>query len=283
MEKTEQKPLIKHGWLRALAVFIPWMFSYGIFMLIGNFLAKKLGLHTNNFMLVSQLFGLIGTVFMLWIFTKFIDKKPFYSLGFVKKNVKKDILLGILAGFVMIAVGFFLLNYYGQLTIASISVDYLNIFVGLLLFIVVAFNEELIFRGYMLNNFMDSMPRFWALLVSSFIFGSLHLSNPNIDAIGFGNIILAGFLLGVSYTYTKSLWFPIALHFSWNFFQGTIFGYAVSGTESYSLIKQSRTVDTVWNGGKFGFEASITAVILLLLFIVLIAILIVKKLMKLSF
>jgi len=271
MEKTEQKPLIKHGWLRALAVFIPWMFSYGIFMLIGNFLAKKLGLHTNNFMLVSQLFGLIGTVFMLWIFTKFIDKKPFYSLGFVKKNVKKDILLGILAGFVMIAVGFFLLNYYGQLTIASISVDYLNIFVGLLLFIVVAFNEELIFRGYMLNNFMDSMPRFWALLVSSFIFGSLHLYNPNIDTIGFGNIILAGFLLGVSYTYTKSLWFPIALHFSWNFFQGTIFGYAVSGNESYSLIKQSRTVDTVWNGGKFGFEASITAVILLLLFIVLIA------------
>ena len=271
MEKTKQKPLIKHGWLRALAVFIPWMFSYGLFMLIGNFLAKKLGLHTNNFMLVSQLFGLIGTVFMLWIFTKFIDKKPFYSLGFVKKNVKKDILLGILAGFVMIAVGFFLLNYYGQLTIASISVDYLNIFVGLLLFIVVAFNEELIFRGYMLNNFMDSMPRFWALLVSSFIFGSLHLYNPNIDTIGFGNIILAGFLLGVSYTYTKSLWFPIALHFSWNFFQGTIFGYAVSGNESYSLIKQSRTVDTVWNGGKFGFEASITAVILLLLFIVLIA------------
>jgi len=58
---------------------------------------------------------------------------------------------------------------------------------------------------------------------------------------------------------------PIALHFSWNFFQGTIFGFSVSGNAEYSLITQTRTADTIWNGGEFGFEGSLLAVIFLTL------------------
>jgi membrane protease YdiL (CAAX protease family) len=271
MEFTTQKPVIKQGWLRAIAIFIPWLISYGSFASLGYFLIKKIEFLKDYNLIIPQLFGLMGTFLITWVFVKFIDKKPFYTLGFVKRKMGKDIVLGIVMGFVMMALGFYILNYFGQLKIESIHADYFKIFMGILLFIVVAINEELILRGYMLNNFMDSMPRYWALLVSSLIFASLHLSNANIDAIGFSNIILAGFLLGISYTYTKSLWFPIALHFSWNFFQGTIFGYAVSGNETYSLIEQSRTVDTIWNGGKFGFEASVTAIFFLVIFIFIIA------------
>jgi membrane protease YdiL (CAAX protease family) len=271
MELTTQKPAIKQGWLRAIAIFIPWVISYGAFSTLGYFLIQKMELSKGYNLILPQLFGLIGTFLITWIFIKFIDKKPFYTLGFVKRKMGEDIFLGITIGFVMMALGFYILKYFGQIEIESIQIDYLKLFIGILLFIVVAINEELILRGYMLNNFMDSMPRYWALLVSSLIFASLHLGNANIDAIGFGNIILAGFLLGISYTYTKSLWFPIALHFSWNFFQGSIFGYAVSGNETYSLIKQTRTADTIWNGGKFGFEASITAIIFLVIFIFIIA------------
>jgi len=271
MEKTNQKSVIKHGWIRAIAIFIPWLISYGSFSSLGYLLTQKMKVSQEYSLIIPQLFGLMGTFLITWVFVKFIDRKSFYTLGFIKKRMGKDIFLGITVGFVMMAVGFYILKYFGQINVENIQVNYLKIAIGIILFIVVAFNEELILRGYMLNNFMDSMPRYWALLVSSLIFGALHLGNANIDAIGLSNIILAGFLLGVSYTYTKSLWFPIALHFSWNFFQGTIFGYAVSGNETYSLIKQSRTADTIWNGGKFGFEASVTAIIFLLVFIFLIA------------
>lgn len=63
------------------------------------------------------------------------------------------------------------------------------------------------------------------------------------------------------YIYTKSLWLPIAMHFSWNFFQGTVFGYNVSGHITYSLIAQTRLADNIWNGGKFGFEGSVLSVV----------------------
>ncbi len=270
------KPLIKHGWLRALAIIIPWFFTYGIFSLLavfalgGNpFSEKQINLGDSG-MLVMQLFGLLGTVFIIWIFRKFIDNKPFYTLGFLKKDLWKDIILGLFVGFIMIAIGFYILQSFGQIDYKINTINYTKIVSGLVLFIIVAINEEILFRGYLLNNFMDSVPKYWALLITAVLFGAMHLGNANIDAIGFSNIIIAGLFLGISYIYTKSLWFPIALHFSWNFFQGTIFGYAVSGNDTYAIIKQSRTADTIWNGGAFGFEASVTALIMLVLFTVII-------------
>jgi hypothetical protein len=100
-----------------------------------------------------------------------------------------------------------------------------------------------------------------ALLVSSVFFSLMHIFNDNFSWIGFCNILLAGVLLGLPYIYTKNLWFPIALHFSWNFFQGIIFGFNVSGHVTYSLFSQTREVDTIWNGGKFGFEGSLLSLI----------------------
>ncbi len=72
---------------------------------------------------------------------------------------------------------------------------------------------------------------------------------------------MAGLLFGLSYIYTKNLWFPIALHFSWNFFQGTVFGFNVSGKETYSLIITKENSFNIWNGGNFGFEGSILSIL----------------------
>jgi hypothetical protein len=106
------------------------------------------------------------------------------------------------------------------------------------------------------------MNRLIALPVSAVMFSLGHIFNSNFSWMGFWNIFLAGILLGMPYIYTKSLWLPIALHFSWNFFQGTIFGFNVSGHVTYSLFTQSRTTDTIWNGGKFGFEGSVLSLVL---------------------
>nr|WP_235817831.1 CPBP family intramembrane glutamic endopeptidase [Formosa haliotis] len=80
------------------------------------------------------------------------------------------------------------------------------------------------------------------------------------DWFSFLNLFLAGILLGITYTYTKNLWFPIALHFSWNLFQ-TLFGFNVSGQDFYSLIEFKITDNNMINGGDFGFEGSIFSVI----------------------
>ena len=70
--------------------------------------------------------------------------------------------------------------------------------------------------------------------------------------------------MGVSYVFTKNLWFPVALHFSWNFFQ-SMFGFRVSGLDSYSIIEFSIVENNLLNGGEFGFESSILSIGILIM------------------
>jgi hypothetical protein len=61
------------------------------------------------------------------------------------------------------------------------------------------------------------------------------------------------------------LWFGIFFHFSWNFFQGPVFGYEVSGLGLESIIQQTLMGPTIFTGGPFGFEGSLLCPVLLLL------------------
>jgi hypothetical protein len=87
----------------------------------------------------------------------------------------------------------------------------------------VAVVEETLFRGYVLKNFMESFNKYAALIISSGLFSSMHYFNLDFDLFSFFSLFLAGILFGISYIYTKNLWFPIALHLSWNLFQA-LFG-----------------------------------------------------------
>ena len=79
---------------------------------------------------------------------------------------------------------------------------------------------------------------------------------------------MAGCMIGVHYLYTSNLWFPISLHLFWNWIQGPILGYDVSGMKlTPTLINITLPADNVWNGGMFGFEGSVVCTILMLIFI----------------
>lgn len=108
---------------------------------------------------------------------------------------------------------------------------------------------------------MLSFNKYIALLISSLIFSLLHAANPHFNLIGMLGLFIAGLFFGLSYIYTKNLWFPIALHFSWNFFQGTIFGFNVSGKDTYSVLVTNETISSLWNGSSFGFEGSLLSVL----------------------
>ena len=107
-----------------------------------------------------------------------------------------------------------------------------------------------------MKNLLESFNPYAALFVSSLFFSLIHGANPNVTLLGLSNIFLAGIFLGASYVFTKNLWFPIALHFSWNFFQA-MFGFKVSGLDSYSIIKFDIIENNYINGGEFGFGGEI--------------------------
>jgi len=99
------------------------------------------------------------------------------------------------------------------------------------------------------------------------IFGALHFSNPNSSIVtSIGLAIQAGVLLGVCYTYSKSLWLPISLHFTWNFVQSGIYGATVSGHKVEKSLINSRITGADWfTGGEFGPEGSIQATVFCLI------------------
>ena len=266
MENTTTKHASIKGWARPLLILIPYILIVGIFQTIAFLI---MGLDPRNYKieqtplqsLVVSLFLLIGTIVVIGIFLRYIDKKSFRSLGFYREGIREELIIGFSLGAIIMTVGFIFLNLLGEIHWVGISLEPYSFIFGFLLFVSVAIGEELLMRGYILNNLMLSMNRMVALLVSSVLFSLMHVFNSNFSWICFCNILLAGILLGMPYIYTKSLWLPIALHFSWNFFQGTIFGFNVSGHVEYSLIHQSYTTENIWNGGLFGFEGSALALV----------------------
>lgn len=264
---NKQISAYKNGWLRVLLFVIPYLIIVGVFQMGGMFLmgenfdqpSATLSLGQN---LVVTIFDVAGVGLVVWLFRRYVDKESFLSLGFHTRYLRQDIGLGLLLGLVIMASGMASLLVTHQISFKDFSLDISDLLTSLLLFIGVAISEELLCRGYMLNNLMKSMNKYVALGISSLIFSLMHAYNPNVNKFSLLVLFLAGVLLGLSYLFTKNLWFPIALHFSWNFFQGPIFGFNVSGQNFYSMISQSRTSDSIWNGGAFGFEGSVLCVIL---------------------
>jgi hypothetical protein len=255
------------GWARSLIIIIPILLISGLFYWIGAIVSGYDIASYNSQESITEdavplLFGMAGVCVTIWIFRRSVDRESFQSMGFFRKGMGRELILGISLGAIMLSLGFVLLLLLGEIKIVSSTLAINEILLLLLLYLAVAVSEEMLFRGYILNNLMKSVPKIFALLIASISFSLMHFANSSYSWLSFLNLILAGLLLGLPYIYTQSLWFPITLHFSWNFFQGAVLGFRVSGNPGhYSIIVQSQDKGNLLNGGDFGFEGSILCVI----------------------
>lgn len=265
---TENKITPTEGWGNIFKLIMPYFFIVGLFQWIAYY---NLGLDLNNYenvhktpfqSIIISFANLLGTFITIWIMMKFADEKPFHTLGFKNHEIGKDICKGIFLGFIIMLLGFTILYFSNQIQIKNIVLDLNSLIAGFVLFIFVGITEEVLVRGYILKNLLVSFNSYIALFISAIIFSVLHLGNPFMDFISFTQLFVIGFLFGIPYVITKKLWFSIALHFSWNFFQGTIFGFNVSGNQQYSIVQTKFNTATIWNGGYFGFEGSILCLLL---------------------
>ncbi|MEH6658218.1 type II CAAX endopeptidase family protein [Leeuwenhoekiella marinoflava] len=253
------------GWQRILLFILPYIFCAGIFQFLGMLVAEvdftdSTHTKTTTQSLIIHIFDLVGTLLILWLFMRFVDKKPFIQLGFQTNNRLQEFAMGLLLGLLIMSLGYGILYAVNELVFLNFNIDFKELLLSVFFFLIIAVVEESIFRGYIQRNLMLSFNKYVALLISAVIFSLAHGFNPNVSALGLLNIFLAGILLGISYTYTKNLWFPIALHWSWNLFQG-LYGFNVSGQNFYNLINFKIEEANKLNGGAFGFEGSYLSII----------------------
>ena len=274
------EPRIKNGFLRAI-IFMPMWFIVIVFVQSIGVLSVMVssGVDMANpdsfeafyvdysfdspMMLVLTGFSLLGSFATLWFATKFIDRKPLMSIGLSVKDKANEMLVGL--GFALFFIGglFLILLLIGAVNITGYVGFKPGVFIVSMMLFMAAFDEELIFRGYILNNMMDSTSNRWiALAGSSLLFALLHSGNPSVWStwVPMTELFAAGFILGISYTFTKNLWFPTFFHFGWNFFQG-LFGFEISGinVDSWKMISHENTgnVPDIVSGGAFGIEGSV--------------------------
>jgi len=206
---------------------------------------------------------------IIWGFRKWIDRRPFFDLGFqVTQGWWRELAIGFILSFAIWLVIFAFAIAFGGATIVGFGLNnsgwlaVLGVLVVALIFnLLVGVAEEADARGYILQTIAEGMPLVRAILIASLYFGVLHLLNPGGGLASTIGVFVAGILLAVGYYITRRLWLSIGMHAGWNFAQGPIFGFPVSGLDM-SVLTQLKITGPDWlMGGKFGPEAGALAVI----------------------
>jgi uncharacterized protein len=265
---TENKPLVPFGWLRALLYILVslvlTLIASGVTVLTnaGTEVIEK-GEQSIKSLLITYIIMSIILVGFAFLMKRFVEKQTIASIGFQWKGYSSQAAAGFFLALLILCTGSLILVILKFLFFTGVQVDTGNLLYSFLLFIIVAFTEEIAFRGYILNNLRQSTNKWVALTITSLIFALFHFTNPSGDGLlPMLNIFVAGFLLGINYIYTKNLWFAIFLHFGWNFFQGPILGYEVSGFAASAFFQQAMKGPALLTGGDFGFEGSLICLIL---------------------
>ena len=202
----------------------------------------------------------------VYIARRWIDGKRFASLGLEPgKRSAMDavfgfLLSGVMAGIVFVAMA--TLGFVDNVHLAPVDAAAARALAGsVLLMMLVGFWEELVFRGYILQNMAEGMGMKVAVLISCLLYGLIHAANPNAGLLSTAIIVLFGYLRIYGYLITGQLWLSFGMHAGWNFFQATVFGYAASGhAEDWTLLTHDTAADSWLSGGAFGPEASVITV-----------------------
>jgi membrane protease YdiL (CAAX protease family) len=169
-----------------------------------------------------------------------------------------DLAIGILIS-ALVMVGIFVAEWsMGALKVEGFRPVGMDFWTELVKRAASAFQEELLFRSLMLSGLVLMLRRRWlALGVMAVLFGVAHATNPNASALSVAGNALDGLLYGVAFLWSGCIWLPLGLHFAWNFFQGPVLGFPVSGFDMGGLVQQHAVGNDLLTGGSYGPEAGI--------------------------
>ncbi|MFQ6617682.1 MAG: lysostaphin resistance A-like protein [Fidelibacterota bacterium] len=269
---------IRAGWRILIFILITLFTSVPLGIIIYILFPQILITNGKEHLLLIN--GILSTgilVLISFVTLKFVDGRPFKLLGLnFYSKWWLEFALGLAVGLFIIGLTFFSMLIFNFIQLTSLSMPINSImgwglfYMGLFLF--AALSEEVMFRGYIFQVFVEGTNPLSGVIVISILFGLVHLMNPNASLISTLNLILAGAVLATAYLKTRGLWMPLGLHLAWNFSEGFIFSLPVSGINlRHALVEVETSGNSLFTGGDFGPEASIFASIFIILAIIFIS------------
>lgn len=236
----------------------------GVPILFGVYVASQqtLNLHSNVGKIALLLFSSVAIIGIFLLLTRLFEKE--WRCDLYSQFVAKNLFFGIFVGTAFFGLVAGVLSIVGCGNIKYASPSVMILFVNLVFYLLVAVGEEVIFRGIIFRMIDERFGLWWALAVSALIFGFIHIICPNASIwSSIAIAIEAGVLIGAAFKCSGSLWLPIGIHWAWNFMQGNVFGFSVSGHDKEeSIFNTELSGSDLITGGDFGPEASVIALIM---------------------
>lgn len=258
-QKSHRQGILQNAFVRIILGFVLiYAVNMGVLTVLENthFFDKQL-----TTLFANAVSSMLTIVAYIWVY-RWLEKRTITEFSI--HRIGRSLLLGLVIGFVLQSLTILIIYLKGGYEVVAVN-PISHILIPLGLSVSYAIGEEILFRGILFRIMEEKLGTYIALFVSALIFGLLHVLNPGSSLMdGFSVAIQAGLLLGVAYVYSRNLWLPIMVHFSWDFTESAIYGATLSGTTSETFIT-SKIEGAKWlTGGAFGPEGSLQANILCL-------------------
>jgi hypothetical protein len=184
---------------------------------------------------VSKFFQMLSVFIPAIVLLRWFDKRPVPLLGIgFYKGTLRELSIGMLMGFILItlSVSILSLTRLGSFSFNGFSLGLLLYLLSVLLILIIsAAYEEILFRGYIFQSLIEGT-NFWITVgIFSLLFGAAHLSNAGITVFSIAVTIVAGVFIGVIYFKTRALWMCIGVHFIWNWTLAPLFGMGLGDSK----------------------------------------------------
>ncbi|MGT2906842.1 CPBP family intramembrane glutamic endopeptidase [Streptococcus dentiloxodontae] len=260
---TTFKKLLSHPISLSLLFILFLVISSLISTGLSNLLLNILGISQQNTAnpvldLILQGIAYASNALPLLLWVRYVEKRSIFSLGLSIKTSKwKTLIQGWLISLVLccLIVAVFLVTGAVRLKAVHLSVFSLP----LLLFAFVvrhlqAGSEELLTRGWYFPSLSKSLGKWAGLLISSLVFGLLHVASGYVDGVFILNVILFAIFLCL-YTWEKgNIWGAIAIHGFNNFLFSAIFAFDTPAYKapSYAIFILENHSKHLLDNGFFG-------------------------------
>jgi len=216
--------------IQSLLLLVLTILLLVLFFWVGTSLGIRAGI---PLLLEIQASTTLGVTLSIYLARRWLDRRSFVSLGLeADRRGLNDFLFGVAllgalaAGEALVgwSLGWFSFETPAW-RVQSPSSVFTAILASLLALATVAWTEELLFRGYYLQNISQGWSLTSAVILTALLFPLVH---PNLTVLDYLHLVLAGLLLAYAYVRTRRLWLPIGLHLGWNFVGVSVFGVAGS-------------------------------------------------------